>query len=396
MGGFTMKYDFDKIINRYGTNSVKYDLAKDYGKPEGTLPLWVADMDFQAPPCVVEALLKRTHHGIYGYTVLKPDYYKAVNTWFASRYNWDICDDWLISTSGVVSAINIAVRALTRLNDAIIIQQPVYSPFKDAILNNGRKLVVNQLIYENGKYTIDFTDFEERIIRENVKMFILCSPHNPVGRVWTQEELISLGDICKKHNVLVVSDEIHADFIYPSNKHHIFANVKPDFADYSIICTAPTKTFNLAGLQASNIFIPNTDIRKQFRDELKYNGYGHANVMGIVACQAAYSSGGEWLDALLEYLEGNLAFLHEFLEKHIPQIRLVKPEGTYLAWLDCNALGLNDDSLENLLVNRAGIWLNKGTIFGEGGSGFQRLNFACPRSILEEALIRLEKAVNSK
>ena len=391
-----MIYDFDKIIDRYSTNSVKYDLAKDYGKPEDILPLWVADMDFQAPPYVVESLINRSQHGIYGYTVLKPDYYEAVKGWFASRYNWDVCDDWLISTPGVVSAINIAVRGLTMPNDAIIIQQPVYNPFKDAILNNGRKLVVNKLIYENGRYTIDFADFEEKIVSENVRMFILCSPHNPVGRVWTQEELINLGDICKKHNVLVVSDEIHADFIYPGNKHQVFAKVKPDFADFSIVCTAPTKTFNLAGLQVSNIFIPNSDIRKLFRDELKHSGYGHANVMGIVACQAAYSSGGEWLDALLEYLEGNIAFLHDFLEKHIPQVRLVKPEGTYLAWLDCNGLGLDDNSLENLLVNHARIWLNKGTIFGAGGSGFQRLNFACPRSILEKALERLEKAVNSK
>ncbi len=389
-----MKYDFDKVINRYGTNSVKYDLAREYGKPEGILPLWVADMDFQAPPSVVEALIERAKHGIYGYSVLKPDYFQAVKGWFASRYNWDINDDWLISTPGVVSAINIAVRALTAANDAIIIQQPVYPPFKAAILNNKRKLVVNHLIYENGKYTIDFTDFEEKIISENVKMFILCSPHNPVGRVWTQDELTKLGDICKKHNVLVVSDEIHADFIYPGHKHQVFADVKPEFADFSIICTAPTKTFNLAGLQVSNIFIPNANIRQQFRDEFKHSGYGHANAMGLVACQAAYSGGGEWLDALLEYLEGNIVFLREFLHEHIPQIRLIEPEGTYLAWLDFNSLGLDESSLESLLVDRAGIWLNKGTIFGAGGSGFQRLNFACPRSILEEALTRLEKAVN--
>jgi cystathionine beta-lyase len=390
-----MKYDFDKIIDRYGTASVKYDLAKDYGKPEDILPLWVADMDFQAPPSVVEALISRSQHGIFGYTVLKPDYYEAVQSWFTLRYGWEIRNDWLISTPGVVFAINLAVRALTNPGEGIIIQQPVYNPFKDAILNNGRKLVINHLKYENGKYAIDFADFEDKITREKVKMFILSSPHNPVGRVWTQDELANLGDICKKHNVLAVADEIHADFIYTGHKHHVFAKVKPDFADFSIICTAPTKTFNLAGLQVSNIFIPNANIRKLFLEELKSSGCSHANVMGLIACQAAYSTGGEWLDALINYLEGNIEFLHDFLEKHIPQIRLVKPEGTYLAWLDCNALGLDDNSLKNLLVNRAGIWLIEGTAFGPSGSGFQRMNIACPRSILENALKRLEKAINS-
>jgi cystathionine beta-lyase len=388
-----MKYDFDKMIDRCGTDSLKYDFAAERGKPDHILPLWVADMDFQTPPCVIDALIEKSRHGIFGYSDIKRDYFDVLQNWFASRFDWNVCPEWLVKTPGVVYALNIAIRALTKPDEAVLIQQPVYYPFSESILANGRKLVVNQLVYDNDKYTIDFTDFDEKISRENVKLFLLCSPHNPVGRVWTHEELARLGEICQKHGVIVVSDEIHADFTYPGHKHHVFANVESDFTDFSIICTAPTKTFNLAGLQISNIFIPNANNRQLFRAELGRSGYSQANIMGLVACRAAYSGGGEWLDALLEYLAGNIAFLRGFLCEHIPQIRLVEPEGTYLAWLDCSGLGLDNHSLENLIVNRAGLWLDGGTMFGAGGSGFQRVNIACPRAILEKALERLEKAV---
>ncbi len=391
-----MNFDFDKVIERRGTDSIKYDFASERGKPDNIMPLWVADMDFQAPPCVIDALVDKSRHGIFGYSEVKHDYFEALQGWFSSRFDWNLRPEWLIKTPGVVYAINIAIRALTKLDEAVLIQQPVYYPFAESIKANGRRLVINELKYDNGKYTIDFTDFEEKIIREKVKLFILCSPHNPVGRVWTKQELTRLGEICARHGVFVVSDEIHADFTYSGHKHHVFSNLEADFSDFSIICTAPTKTFNLAGLQISNIFISNTKIRRLFREELRRSGYSQANVMGLVACRAAYSEGKEWLEQLQEYLTGNVAFLRKFLSERLPQIRLVEPEGTYLVWIDFKDLGLDEDSLENLIVNDAGLWLDGGTMFGASGSGFQRINIACPRFILENALISLEKAINKQ
>ena len=391
-----MNFDFDKVIERRGTDSIKYDFASERGKPDNIMPLWVADMDFQAPPCVIDALVDKSRHGIFGYSEVKHDYFEALQGWFSSRFDWNVRPEWLIKTPGVVYAINIAIRSLTKPDEAVLIQQPVYYPFAESIKANGRRLVINELKYDNCKYTIDFTDFEEKIIREKVKLFILCSPHNPVGRVWTKQELTRLGEICARHGVFVVSDEIHSDFTYSGHKHHVFTNLEADFSDFSIICTAPTKTFNLAGLQISNIFISNTKIRRLFREELRRSGYSQANVMGLVACRAAYSEGKEWLEQLQEYLTGNVAFLRKFLSERLPQIRLVEPEGTYLVWIDFKDLGLDEDSLENLIVNDAGLWLDGGTMFGASGSGFQRINIACPRSILENALISLEKAINKQ
>lgn len=389
-----MRTDFDTVIDRRNTDSLKYDFAAARGKPDGILPLWVADMDFAAPQCVIDALVEKSRHGIFGYSESREDYFKVLRSWFSSRFNWNIEPEWLIKTPGVVAAICTAIRALTRKGDAVLIQQPVYYPFTGTVLQNERKLSVNQLVYFRGRYTVDFEDFENKIVQEKVRLFILCSPHNPVGRVWTREELVKLGDICLKHGVTVVSDEIHADFTYPGHRHLVFAGVKPEFSQIAVTCTAPTKTFNLAGLQISNIFIENPEIRRRFKQEIGKSGYSQPNVMGITACRAAYAGGIEWLAELKEYLSGNLDFLRSFLRQKLPQIGLVEPEGTYLVWLDFRELGLDDKKLDDLIVNRAGLWLDSGPIFGAGGEGFQRVNIACPRAILHKALTQLEYAVN--
>lgn len=388
-----MIFNFDEIIDRRSTNSIKYDFAEEMGKPTDVLPMWVADMDFKSPPEVTEALIKVAQHGIFGYSLSKKDYFDAVHYWFNTRFGWDVKKEWLIETPGVVFAISTAIRAFTDEADAVMIQQPVYHPFSEKIRVNNRKLVNNPLVYENGEYKMDIKDFESKIKEHRVKLFILCSPHNPVGRVWTKEELTEIGDICMKHGVIVISDEIHADFIYEGYKHTIFSEVKQEYLDNTIICTAPSKTFNLAGLQVSNIFIPNKKLREKYKTEMKKAGYGSLNTLGIVACQAAYRYGAQWLDELMTYLTGNLNFVREFLKERLPQVKLVEPQGSYLIWLDFSGLNLNAEELENLILNRAKLWLNSGTIFGPEGEGFQRMNIACPRSVVEEAFLRLEQAV---
>jgi len=390
-----LKYDFDKITERRDTDSIKYDFTKKRGKPEGVIPLWVADMDFKTPPCVIDALIEKSRHGIFGYSETRQDYFEALRNWFSRQFGWNIQPEWLVKTPGVVFAICTAIRAFTGEGDAVLIQQPVYYPFSESVLANNRKLVVNQLAYSQGRYTIDFSDFEDKIIKNDVKLFILCSPHNPVGRVWTREELTILGELCLKHGVIVISDEIHADFTYPGHSHLVFSDIKPEFSDITITCTAPTKTFNLAGLHISNIFIPNREMRRKFRAELIRCGYSQSNIMGITACRAAYEGGSEWLTELKEYLSGNLDFVRSFLKQRLPQIRLVEPEGTYLVWLDFSALGLDDRELDDLIVNKAGLWLDAGTMFGAGGEGFQRINIACPRSVLEKAFNQLEQAIKT-
>lgn len=389
-----MSYNFDEIVDRKNTNSIKYDFALERGKPLDVLPLWVADMDFKAPPAVIEALTKAAQHGVFGYTEIKQDYFKAIKRWYQSRFNWDIKESWLVKTPGVVYAISTAIRALTNEEDAIIIQRPVYYPFSDSIIVNQRKLINNPLIYKEGVYYIDFKDFEEKIIENNVKMFIFCSPHNPVGRVWTQQELLRLGDICIKHGVIVVSDEVHADFVYNRNRHFVFTSLKEEYLENTIICTAPSKTFNLAGLQVSNIFIANKDMREKFKQEIKKSGYSQLNTMGLIGCQVAYEQGERWLEDLKDYIEGNLGFIRDFLAERLPQIQLVEPQGTYLVWLDFKGLKCNEEELEDLIANKANLWLSNGVTFGIEGFGFQRVNIACPRSMLERAFFQLEKAIN--
>lgn len=389
-----MPVDFDTVPNRRGTNCFKYDFAREMGMPEDVLPLWVADMDFPTAPAVLERLHALAEHGIFGYTGVKDAYFSAVHNWYAQRFSWETQRSWLVTTPGVVFAIAIAIRAFTQKGDAILIQQPVYYPFANKVTENDRQLVVNPLVLKNGRYEMDFADMERKIVDYHVKMLLLCSPHNPVGRVWTKEELLRVGEICQKHGVLVVSDEIHADFTYAGHTHRVFASLKSEFADFTITCTAPSKTFNLAGLQNSNIFIPNRQLRHAYKKELSACGCGGTNCMGMAACQAAYEAGADWLEQLKQYLAGNLAYIRQFLREKLPDIALIEPEGTYLVWLDLRKLGLTEQQQRQLIVQDAKLWLDAGTLFGQGGEGFERINIACPRTTIEQAMQRLEHAVH--
>lgn len=392
-----MTYNFDEIIDRRNTNSIKYDFALHRGMPKDILPLWVADMDFSAPKEVIEALVEKSMHGIFGYSESKEDYFNVLYSWYKKYFDWEIKPKWLVKAPGVVFAVTTVIRAFAKEGEGVLIQEPVYYPFKESIEINKRKLAVNELVYDQGKYGINFEDFERQIIENNVKIFILCNPHNPVGRVWTKEELIKIGDICLKHKVLVVADEIHADFTYPGYKHYVFADLKPEYLENTITCTSPSKTFNLAALQISNIFIANQEFKHIFKEEIVKSGYSQLNIMGIVACKAAYSKGHLWLEELKEYLYNNLEYTREFLRNHLPEVKLVEPEGTYLIWLDFSelqsSLGISDEQLNEIIVHKAGLWLDHGEMFGTGGEGFQRINIACPRSILEKALKQLRDVI---
>lgn len=388
-----MKYNFDQVINRYNTNSVKYDFTAENGKPDDVLPLWVADMDFPALPAVTEKLEKISRFGIFGYSEGKEDYFAAIQNWYRSRFGWKVEKEWMLQTPGVVFAIAMAVKGLTEPGDGVVIQQPVYYPFKRVIEDNGRKVVNSPLVLRDGHYEMNLADLEEKLQKEDVKLMILCSPHNPVGRVWTEEELRAVGELCLKHNVLVVSDEIHADFVYEGYRHHVFADLDPRFADICVTCTAPSKTFNLAGLQVSNIFASNYEVRKKVYREIRNTGYGGLSIMGIAACQAAYENGAEWLEELKTYLAGNLAYVRSFVGEHLPGVKLIEPEGTYLLWLDLRELGMEPERQERFIVEEAKLWLDSGTMFGEEGTGFERINIACPRSTLERAMKQLAAAL---
>ncbi len=388
-----MAFDFDKVVDRRGTNCLKYDFALERGKHEGILPFWVADMDFETAPAVVERLQKTVAGGIYGYTDTKEDYDQAIINWYEKYFHWSPKREWLIKTPGVVFALAAAVRAYTKEGDKVLIQQPVYYPFKEVIADNKREVVSAPLSLVDGHYEIDFEELEEKLSDEKVKLFLLCSPHNPVGRVWKEEELRKIGDLCIQYNVITVSDEIHGDFTYPGYTHHVFASLGEKYAKNSVICTAPSKTFNIAGLQVSNIFIPNDSLRRRFQVAVNQAGYSQLNMLGLVACQAAYEEGREWLEELKIYLKKNLDFVREYLQENLPQIHLIEPEGTYLIWLDFRELGLPENELEDLIVNKANLWLDSGAIFGKVGEGFERINIACPRSLLEEALYNLKTAI---
>lgn len=389
-----MVYDFDTVVDRRGTNSLKYDFIKERGKGENVLPLWVADMDFQTAPEILKRLEEVVRHGIFGYSEGKEAYFLAVQNWYLEYFGWKVSRSWLVKTPGVVFAIAAAIRAFTKEGDSVMVQQPVYYPFGEVITDNQRVLINNPLKQVNGRYVMDFEDFEKKITANHVKLFLLCSPHNPVGRVWEEWELRKLGDICLRHGVLVVSDEIHSDFTYRGHRHHVFANLSSEFEEITITCTAPSKTFNLAGLQISNIFIPNPKLKRKFKEAIAATGYSEANLMGLAACQAAYEQGRPWLKQLKEYLAGNLAFVREYLKKHLPEISLVEPEGTYLIWLDFRALGLTESQREELIVNKAHLWLDSGVMFGVDGEGFERINIACPRATLEKALSQLKEALH--
>lgn len=387
------KINFNIVVNRKNTNCLKYDFAVRRGRPENVLPLWVADMDFKVAPEITQAIEKRVAHGIFGYSEVKEEYFEAVSAWMEQKHGWHVKEDWLVKTPGVVFALAMAVQAFTEPGDAVIIQQPVYYPFSEVIADNGRRIVDNTLeLKEDGKYHINFEDFEQKVKENHVKLFLLCSPHNPVGRVWTKEELKKIAAICRKYDVIVVSDEIHEDFVF-NGKHQVFADLSEDAKNRTITCTAPSKTFNLAGLQVSNIWIANPKLRDKFKKQIAAAGYSQLNTLGLTACEAAYRYGGEWHAELLGYLKSNLNFLREFLQTRLPEVKLIEPEGTYLVWLDFGSLGLTEEQREELLTKKAGIWLDSGAIFGAAGEGFERINIACPRSILKDALERIERAV---
>ena len=382
--------DFDKVIDRRNTRCLKYDFAKRRGMPEDVLPLWVADMDFATSSYIEDALIERAKHGIFGYSEVQTPYSEILENWLKKHHNWDVQEKWLIKTPGVVFALAMAVKAYTEIDEGILIQAPVYYPFYEVIRDNGRKIVENELyLGDDNRYHIDFEDFEDKIISEKVRLFILCSPHNPVGRVWTAEELVKLGDICVKHGVIVVSDEIHADFVF-KGRHHVFASLKKEFENISITCTSPSKTFNLASMMMSNIFIPNHELKRKFRKELDAAGTSQLGIMGLVACEAAYCKGEEWYRSMIEYVRKNIEFTKEYIAENIPDVSMIDIEGTYLVWLDFHKTGLSAEELDRRIIHNAKLWLDSGKIFGKCGEGFQRINVACPRSILKEALDRIK------
>lgn len=388
--------DFDQVIERKNTDCLKYDFAVRRGRPEGVLPLWVADMDFRTSDRILEAIESRVRHGIFGYTESGERYFEAVAGWMRERHGWKVEESWLVKTPGVVFALAMAVKAYSKAGDAVLIQQPVYYPFTEVIEDNGRVAVSSDLVLgEDGKYHIDFEDFERKILEYQVPLFLLCSPHNPVSRVWTREELTRIGEICRKHHVLVVSDEIHEDFVFGDRRHWVFADLKKEFEDLSVTCTSPAKTFNLAGLQISNIFIPNQELRARFQKQIAAAGYSQLNTLGLTACEAAYRHGAQWYGEMMKYVAENIAFMQRYIETELPMLRMIRPEGTYLVWVDFRGLGLPEPQLEELVVKKANLWLDSGAIFGKVGEGFERFNVACPRSILKQALEQLKQAVDS-
>lgn len=387
------KFLFDEPVDRRNTGAIKYDAADRFGVPRDAIPMWVADMDFRSPACVSDALVRRTAHGIYGYSDMTDGYISAVRGWWRRRYAYKVDETSIVTTPGVVFALYTAVSALTEPGDSVLIQRPVYGPFSRAVEDLGRKLVSSALVLRNGRYEIDFEDFERRIAEEKVRLFILSNPHNPVGRVWTLEELRKIGEICLRHQVFVVSDEIHSDFVYPGHSHSVFASLSPEISAITITCTAPSKTFNLAGLQISNLFIADDLLRTRFKTAMQKTGYSQPNLMGMIACQAAYEGGEAWLEALLAYLGGNIARVREAVAKDLPGVLMIEPEGTYLLWLDFSALGLPDRELRDKIEKKCGVWLDPGTVFGPEGSGFQRMNIACPEATLNEALRRMKRGL---
>lgn len=387
-----MQYDFDTPIDRTHTWSIKHDFKKENGKADDILPLWVADMDFRSPDSVVEALKKAVDHGIFGYSRADESYFDAVAAWYQKRHHLTLQPEWMTCTPGIVFALSIAVRAFTQEGNAVLIQPPVYHPFSRAILRNKRTLVENPLVLKDGHYEMDLEDLEQKVLDEHVKLMILCNPHNPVGRVWTREELTALADICLRHHVYVISDEIHGDFVWQGHEQTPYASISEEACLHSMMCTAPSKTFNLAGMATSNLFIPDPEMRRKFRSELLDVGQENMNRLGLFACRAAYEGGGEWLDQLIGYLAGNLALVRDFCKNRVPQIQLVEPEGTYLAWLDCRELGMTDDELMAFFSDEAKVWLDPGTHSGEQGSGFMRFNLGSSRSVIAQALDQIEAA----
>lgn len=386
-------HSFDEVIDRSGTQSIKWDFYE-----KDTLPLWVADMDFRAPQPVIDAIMERVKHGIFGYTYYPSYYYDVLIKWFKRYYNWEIQKEWLIFTPGVLFAINLAIKSFSNPGDKVILQNPVYYPFYGIIQNNGCHVVLNPLKLINGRYQMDFENLEQIAKDSRTKILILCNPHNPVGRLWNQEELTRLGKICIKNGIIIIADEVHCDLVYPGYKHTSFASINGIFAQNSLTCTSASKTFNLPGLQLSNIIIPNQKLRQIFSSSLESifipDELGYLpNVLSLVALHAAFEKCKNWLKSLILYIKDNFEFLNSFIKKSLPQIKVIEPEGTYLVWLDFRGLNMDDHQLETFLLEKAKVVLDGGYKFGQGGEGFQRINIACPRSILEKALDRIYYAL---
>lgn len=384
-----MEYDFDRINERRGTGSYKWDSAAG----RDVLPLWVADMDFRTAPPIVDALRRRVDQGIFGYTLVGDGYYSAVTDWFAQRHGWSIDRDWIIYTSGVVPAISAVIKALTRPGDAVLILTPVYNCFFSSIRNNGCATVESELLYDGRTYKIDFDDLERKTADPRVKLLLFCNPHNPAGRVWTREELTRVGEICLRNGVMVVSDEIHCELVFPGHRYTPFASISEEFLANSVTCISPSKAFNIAGLQIANIVCADAGRRRRINRAINDNEVCDVNPFGVVATEAAYREGAGWLEALLEYLYGNYNYMKDYCREHLSEFPLAELEGTYLVWMDCRSLGVDSEALEERLVGEADLWLNAGTMYGRAGQGFMRWNIACPRSVLAEALRRFENFV---
>lgn len=381
-----MTYDFDRQITRWGTDSYKWDSA---GSAE-VLPMWVADMDFPTAPAIVEALRRRVEHGIFGYTRVPDSYYDAVTGWFARRHGWRFDREWIIYTSGVVPALSAVIKALTAPGDKVLVQTPVYNCFFSSIRNNGCETVSSPLVFTGITYTVDYEDLERRAADPRVKVMLLCNPHNPAGRVWRREELVRIGEICLRHGVTVIADEIHGELVLPGHRYTPFASISEDFLRHSVTCTSPSKAFNIAGLQIANIICADAGLRASIDRAINVNEVCDVNPFGVIATQAAYNEGEAWLDQLLEYLQANYLYMREFCREHLPDFPLTVLEGTYLVWMDCRKLGLSSEELEQRLIAEAGLWLNAGTMYGAEGEGFMRWNIACPRATLAEGLKRME------
>lgn len=380
-----MKFDFDEIVVRRGTNSYKWDTPAE----DNILPMWVADMDFRTAPAVIASLKRRVSHGVFGYTKVPQEYYDAVVRWFSNRHNWRIDPTWIIYTSGVVPALSAVIKALAVPGDKVIVMTPAYNCFYSSIRNNGCELSSCPLVYKNGRYSIDFEAFEACAADPKAKLLLLCNPHNPVGRVWTKDELRRVGDICLRHNVFVVADEIHCELTYDGHDYTPFGSLSETFRQNSVTCVSPSKAFNIAGLQIANIVACDDDVRGRIDRAININEVCDVNPFGVIATIAAYNEGGEWLDALRSYLYDNYKYLCTFFKEHCPMYPVMPLEGTYLVWIDCRASGLDSDTLTSRLMTEQRLLVNSGTMYGTGGEGFLRLNIATPRSMLADGLQRM-------
>lgn len=387
-----MNYNFNQIILRKNTNSVKYDMNRKVFGKENILPLWVADMDFATPEFIREDIIKRAEHEVYGYTFRGEGFFSSIINWMQKRHAWEIKKDWISFSPGIVPALNFSVQAYSKPGDGIIIQPPVYFPFFTAAKDHQRKILNNQLLERNGRYYIDFEDFEMKA--RDASVFLFCHPHNPVGRVWKKEELSRIVQICRKNNVVIISDEIHSDLMLNGHTHIPLLSIE-GADEVTVSFFAPSKTFNLAGLSTSYAVCPNKNLREKFEEQINHFHIGMGNIFGAVALESAYEKGEEWLEKLLSYLNGNLNFLQDFVKNRIPLIKVIEAGATYLIWLDFRRLNMDDKTLKEFIINKAGIGFNDGPMFGDGGSGFQRINIALPKKMLEEALIKLEEALKN-